>query len=102
MGDSSDGFMDSGNSAYEYDTLVLNIGANKKIIISATRIMFNYLHLPVMEFHYAVDHSRYLVDTLRTVYTYIIDPNQHARTPNYTSPYTVEQFTFDASRKTWQ
>lgn len=101
MGGDSDRLMDSGESSYQYDTLVLNIDANNKII-SATRIMFNYLHLPLIEFHYAIDHAGYLADTFRAVNTYIIDPDKHARTPNYTSPYTVEHFTWDTARQVWQ
>ena len=100
MGSSSDGLMDSGSSGYEYDTLILNVDANNNTI-SATRIMYNYLHLPLVENHYAVDQAGYIADTFRAINTYVVD-NQHARTPNYTSPTQVEHFNWNPTSQIWQ
>lgn len=101
MRSDSDGLMDSGPLTYEYDTLVLNINANNDTI-SATRVTFNVLHLPLVEDHYAVDQDGSVVDTFRAINTYIIDLNQHAQTPNYSSPTIVEHFNWDPTSQSWQ
>ena len=101
MGSDSDGLMDSGSSSYEYDTLVLNVDGNGKTI-SASRIMFNYLHLPLIEDHYAIDASGNTANCFRAINTYIINPNQHAQTPGYSSPSKVEHFNWNPTLQGWQ
>jgi YD repeat-containing protein len=94
MGSSADSLMDSNNSAYVYDVLVRRLDA-RGAAASASRIYYNYLHLPLREEHYQVAPGGAFANGYRALYTYDIDLDYHARTTAYTQPVGVEQFVFD-------
>ena len=71
----------------------LDIGGQ---VLSATRVFFNFLHLPINELHYTIQNSQ-LVPTYQATYEYTLDPNIHARSTNYSMPTTTEQFRLDSS-----
>ena len=90
----ADSLMDSNNAAYVYDVLIRRIDDAGKAA-SASRIYYNYLHLPLREEHYLVAPDGAVAKGYRALYTYVIDPDYHARTPTYAQPVGVEQFVYD-------
>ncbi|TAQ83541.1 hypothetical protein B7494_g8135 [Chlorociboria aeruginascens] len=85
----TDILMESGNHGYRYDTLVSNMSPDGKLL-SATRVVFNYLHLPMEEHHYDLDGQGKLVPGYKSLYTYKIQAD-HARSTNYAQPIQTEQ-----------
>ena len=61
-------------------------------ILSSSRVLYNFLHLPTQEFHYAVPNGSQLSDAYQARYTYRIAGDDHARNVNYAQPVTIEQF----------
>jgi YD repeat-containing protein len=79
---------------FRYDTLISNLDEAGNIL-SATRILFNYLHLPMQEFHYSIQGQGQLLDAYQAQYTYFIPIDQHARSTNYMYPIVTEQLHYN-------
>lgn len=101
MSSGADSLMDSNNAAYVYDVLVRRLDASGKAA-GASRIYYNYLHLPVREEHYLVPPGGGVANGYRALYTYEIDPDYHARTPTYAQPVAVEQFVYDDAAQAYR
>ncbi|KAK0112029.1 hypothetical protein ONS96_001290 [Cadophora gregata f. sp. sojae] len=94
IGGLTDSLIDGNDDNYRYDTLISNLDAAGNIL-SATRVLFNYLHLPMQEFHYGVDQNSQLIESYQARYTYYIAIDQHARSTNYMYPTVTEQLHYN-------
>ena len=73
-----------------YDTLITNLSPSDSKKLSATRIVYNYLHLPVQELHYGIDvNSGAFSNCYQAKYAY--STADYSRNTNYASPIEVEQ-----------
>ncbi|KAH8803342.1 hypothetical protein F5884DRAFT_756625 [Xylogone sp. PMI_703] len=82
------------NMRSRYDTLISNLDEAGNIL-SATRVFFNYLHLPMQEMHYSIEGGTQLVDAYQAQYTYFIPADEHARSTNYKYPTVTEQLHYN-------
>ncbi|MEH6460451.1 RHS repeat domain-containing protein [Chitinimonas sp. JJ19] len=96
MSAGTDSLMDSNNTLYIYDVLTSKCDASGALL-SASRVYYNYLHAPVREEHYLVDASHEVQCGYRALYSYLINPDLHARSVNYNRPVTTEQFVYSAA-----
>ncbi|EPS35266.1 hypothetical protein H072_11407 [Dactylellina haptotyla CBS 200.50] len=90
MGSSGDGLMDSGDMTYQYDVCTKNLDAAGNVL-TMSRTTYTYLHVPVTEEKYLVDEQGDYSESMLVEYTYDIDPDLHARTPNYNVPISTVQ-----------
>ncbi|KAK6523079.1 hypothetical protein TWF281_002502 [Arthrobotrys megalospora] len=90
MGTDGDGLMDSGDTTFLYDVCTKNFDANGNVL-AMSRTTYTYLHVPLTEEKYLVDVRGDYSESLLVEYTYDIDPDMHARTPNYNVPVTTIQ-----------
>jgi RHS repeat-associated protein len=102
MSTAFDSLMDSNNTAYLYDVLVQRFDGSGTVL-AASRVFYNYLHLPMQEQHYLVGSGGTLAnaDCYQALYTYAIDPNFHARTASFALPVQTQQSVFLASSNTY-
>lgn len=96
-----DSLMESGNTFYQYDVLVQHLDKTGTPL-SASRLYYNYLHLPVREEHYLVDPEGRLANGYRALYEYRIAPDYHARTAGYTLPVLTQQWVYDPTEKQYR
>lgn len=98
----NDGLMDSNNTAYLYDVLIEKLDSDEKLLM-ATRIYYNYLHLPITIEKYQIDYTTEpkgsTINGYKISNTYVPSTNQHARTTNYNKPQTIEQFIWSSSQQ---
>lgn len=97
---SADSLMESNNTLYAYDVLVSRLDAGGKVL-AASRVYFNYLHLPTREEHYLVGNDGTVGNGYRALYTYNIDPDYHARATTYAQPVLTQQFVYDAGQSAY-
>lgn len=92
----SDGLMDSNDTQYRYDVLVTRLN-NDDTVLAATRIYYNYLHLPMREEHYLVSVAGDITKGFLAEYTYVLGTDQHARSTNYSQPVITDQSVYSTS-----
>lgn len=80
----ADGLIESNNTTYRYEVLIENLSA-EGIPLKATRVYYNYLHLPMLEKQYLVTNGL-SNNGYQTLYTYDEEVDWHARTVNYSKP----------------
>ncbi|KAL2852058.1 hypothetical protein BJY01DRAFT_244674 [Aspergillus pseudoustus] len=90
IGGRRDSLMDGNDKDYRYEVVISRLDAGTGKTLAATKCAFNYLHLAVEEVQYGVDGDGHLRDAYKVIYSYSIDPNQHARSTNYCQPRTTE------------
>ncbi len=95
----SDGLMESDNTLYAYDVLVTRLDAGGTPL-AASRVYFNYLHLPTREEHYFLANGT-VTNGYRALYSYDVDPDYHARATNYAQPVLTQQFVYAPSTKSY-
>lgn len=88
MSSGADGLMDSNNMSYLYDISIQHFDGNGKLLASSV-MYFNFLHLPMSTEEYLVQSDGTTNSARKIDYQYDIDPNQHARTPSFAMPVTV-------------
>lgn len=98
LSSTADSLIDSNNINYLYDVLVSRLGFQGELL-ACSRVYYNYLHLPAREEHYLVGAGSAVANGFRADYTYLIDPNLHARSVNYTQPVVTEQFVYSADQQ---
>lgn len=96
MSSTADNLMDSNDTAYLYDVLVTKLDAGGEKL-AASRVYFNYLHLPMREEHYLIDSSSPGGNGYRALYSYQIDPDSHARATSYAQPILTQQLVFSTT-----
>lgn len=90
-----DSLMDSNNTAYQYDVLITRVDGSGNLL-TASRVYYNYLHLPLRAEQYLVNDTSGTSNGYQTCYTYLISSDWHARTTNYSRPVTTEQFVWSS------
>ncbi|KAI0907310.1 hypothetical protein F4823DRAFT_25150 [Ustulina deusta] len=104
MGGLRDNLMEGSDPYYKYDVMKTSLD-EKGTPISMTSTLFNYLHLPIQEVKCvrSAEGGRFR-KTFRSVFTYEISRDKHARTTSYANPVVAEvtrnvSSTFDPSWK---
>jgi RHS repeat-associated protein len=95
LSSSADSLMDSNNTAYQYDVLITRVDGSGNLL-TASRVYYNYLHLPLRAEQYLANDSSGVSNGYQTCYTYSISADWHARTTNYSRPVTTEQFVWSS------
>ncbi len=85
IGGNSDGLMESNNTTYRYDVRILKLDASGNIL-SGSLVYYNYLHVPILTQDFLVDGTNTLKKAYQTEYTYLVEPNIHARQVNFNRP----------------
>jgi RHS repeat-associated protein len=65
--------------------------------LQMSQVYYNYLHLSMQEEHYYIDPTANPQPAYRTVNTYNIPSDQHARATSYSQPIQIEQFHYSSS-----
>ncbi|KAF3172783.1 hypothetical protein TWF788_009372 [Orbilia oligospora] len=96
MQSSHDSLMESENQDYRYDVTITRLDT-KGEARQMSRVYYNYLHLPMQEDHYHVDTQGKGTFSHRTINSYDIPMDHHARSTTYSQPIQVDQLHYSES-----
>ncbi|MCS4510458.1 RHS repeat-associated core domain-containing protein [Xylophilus ampelinus] len=93
LSSSSDGLLDSNNTAYVYDVEVRTLD-QAGTIRSLTNIFYSFAHVPIMQNTYVIDDEGVQLGYQQTNSLYNIAADAYNQQPNYLSPKQTQQLFF--------